>query len=481
MKKFFILNSSFFVNQNGAILTLVLVFGTLFLTLLAGLAGFIGLEHRQGLEKVALSQALETAEAGINYYRWRLAHAPEDYLTVPTIGRDYEDPLKGIIGTYELQITSPEECSSIVTVKAVGWQNDFPNTKRIVGLRYGKPSLAQYSLLTNSNIWFGEEEELKGRFHSNGGIRMDGEQDSLATSSKVTYICGPEHGCPYEEKPGIWGEGEGGEKGLWQFPVSNIDYESITLDLSQMKKIANASGIYLAPSEGLGYHLKFNKNGYFDIYKVKKLKDSVCGYDGSDTITQSCGGKGWIKESNDIDKEDFIESRQLSIGGCDAGNLIFVEDRVWVDGEVNEKTTVAAARFPDTPETNVSIIINGNITYPEPKRALLALIAQKNILVPLYSPDTLEIDAVLISQKGRVFRYHYPKTYSPWHLRESIEVRGSIITNGIWTWSYVDDKGKTISGYEKTEASYDSALIYNPPPYLPTTGDYEYISWEEMD
>jgi len=105
---------------------------------------------------------------------------------------------------------------------------------------------------------------------------------------------------------------------------------------------------------------------------------------------------------------------------------------------------------------------------------MLALIAQKNILLPYDSPNVLEIQAVMMAQKGAVERYPYSNT------KNRIMVRGSIITNKIWTWSYVDSHGNVVSGYENTESYYEPALIYNPPPYFPTSGDLEFISWEEV-
>jgi len=38
--------------------------------------------------------------------------------------------------------------------------------------------------------------------------------------------------------------------------------------------------------------------------------------------------------------------------------------------------------------------------------------------------------------------------------------------------------GQKISGYSK-DYSYDSRLLNAPPPFLPTTGDYVTLSWED--
>lgn len=457
-------------NEKGAILTLVLVFGTIFVLLFGGLSGFIYTQYRQSKQKVAFNQALATAEAGANYSRWHLAHAPNDYSFGGVY--DYNDPEGGTIGQYNLEIIEPGECSTTVTIKSTGWSQDFSEVKRVVQVRYGRPSLAQYAFLTNSDVWFGEEEELRGPFHSNGGIRMDGIQNALSTSAKETYTCQPMHGCnPAQEKPGIWGTGNGGTEGLWSFPVPAVDFNAITTDLAGLKAKAQTGGYYFGSSGAFGYRVEFKNNGTFNLYKVTKLKSNVYGCD-----TQ--GSCRW--ESNDIDKQTFLQNYPLATSECGVQNLIFIEDaKVWVDGVLKEKATVAAARFPDNPSTNASIIINGNITRADPQNTMLGLIAQKNILVPLYSNNILEIQAVMIAQKGAVQRYYYSSSYNPFHKRNRIMVRGSIITNNVWTWSWVNMGGVVISGYENTESYYEPALIYNPPPYFPSSGDLEFISWEE--
>ena len=775
-------------RQRGAIITLVLVFGTIFVLTFGGLVGFIYSQYRQGKEKVAFTEAMAAAEAGANYARWHLAHAPDDFGFSGLY--DYNDPESGVVAQYSLEITSPAGCSTVTTIKSIGWSQDFPDVKRTVQVRYGKPSLAQYSFLTNSDAWFGDTETVKGPLHSNGGIRMDGSQNALFTSAKQTYTCQPEFGCsPAQTKPGIWGAGAGGANGLWEFPVSAVDFNAITVDLAQLKTQAQNGGYYFAPSGAFGYHVVFKDDGSFDLYKVTKLTAAIDGEDtqgiwhhesndistgigsvqlmaekgtgdnqqkykssadnlsgvyasyswqmntnpftgavwtlaevnawttkfgvqrvstaeGTPRVTQISGsinytsngsptlypsaighydqwtvntgtktyavgqtdsddttyisassnnqsetfvlpnvnvpsgatinsvnlyaiaressgdasiklrvengtsgghqddstsynltssyatysrsmttnpltGYAWtVSEvnnwttrfgvvrsnssggtprvtqiyivvsytfngtvslapssignfnnwsvngtsnkvtavaTNDSDTtyisgvansqtfglagaslasgttinsvtltvvakgifgnaETFVGNYALGQNQCNAQNLIFLEDKkVWVEGVTKEEVTLAAAQFPDNPDTNSTIIINGNITRLDSAVTIPALIAQKNILVPYNSPNVLEIQAVMVAQKGAVQRYSYSGS-----IKSQITVRGSIITNNVWTWSWVNGSGQVISGYQNTESFYETALIYDPPPYFPTSGDIQFISWEEL-
>ena len=451
------------MREKGTIVTLVLVFGGIFLLLLAGLFGFILLQHRQSLTKVAWSEALHLAEAGINYSRWHLLHSPEDY----SFGgiKNYAD-----IGQFELEITPPSGCSPAAEIISTGWTSSFPDIQRKVKIKHIKPSLAQYAFLTNSNVWFGAEESLKGPVHSNGGIRMDGSQNSLFTSAQETYLCGSEHGCsPAQEKPGIWGAGEGQYQGLWEFPVPTVDFDLITQDLSFLKTEAQTSGIYISQPVDHGYHIIFKNNGTIDVFRVKKVKQKVWGWDGQE----------WLHESNSIDTEEWQANYPLP-SNCAP---IFIENNVWVDGIVKGQATLVAAELPEKPNKMKKIIINGNIDYAD-SDSVLGLISQKDILIPLYSPDNLEIKAALLAQKGHVFRYYYPpwsdEPYKTYAIRNQIRTFGSILTNKIWTFTWVDSNDNVVSGYRTTEMNYDSNLTYGPPPYFPTAGEYEFLGWEEV-
>ena len=457
------------MREKGIIITLVLVFGTIFLMLLASLLGFILLQQRQSLQKVAWNEALHLAEAGINYSRWHINHAEDDF----NFGgvKSYED-----IGQFQLEISPPSGCSSGVKIVSSAWTNTFPSVKRKIQVKDAKPALAKYAFLTNSNVWFGPDEELKGPFHSNGGIRMDGSQNSLATSAKATYICGAEHGCsPPQEKPGIWGEGEGGEEGLWQFPVPAIDFDKILQDLAILKAEAQSSGVYISQPVDHGYHVRFKVNpdgtGAIDVFRVKTVKQKVYGWD----------GEKWVYESNDIGSEELFASYPLP-QNCAP---IFIENKVWVDGVVKGKAVVVAAVLPEQPNKMKSIIIPGNIDYAD-ANSVLGLIAQKDILIPLrISDDPLKIQAALLAKEGGVMRYFYPlwdtPPYQTYSVQNSIEIYGSIISKKEWTFTWVDEEENIISGYRETKISIDPRLVYQPPPHFPAIREATLIGWEEVE
>lgn len=454
-------------GRSGSALIAVIIFSGVFLMSVGAVINLLISEQRAAQHHVASEEAFQVAEAGLNRYRWILAHDPNDY--TGTEG-DYINSVGDTIGHYIVAIDEPASGSSIVTITATGWTSEYPNVKRYVQARYGKPSYAKYAFLTNNNVWFGSTEAVHGRLHSNGGIRMDGTVDSLTTSIKETYICGQEHDCDDEEKPGIWGAGE--DPALWDFPIADaVDFDVVTVDLQTMYDAADTEGVLLENSTDYGYHIVFNNDGTFSVYDVTKLKSAVWGHDGTN----------WTNESNAI-KNEKIKAGYNHLA-LPANGIIFVEDQTWVSGQVNGRVTVAAAKLPDGSGTPYDIIIHDDITY-YPSRgsgSVLGLIAQQDILVDLYSPDNLVIDAALMAQNGHIFRYYYYPSYYPSDTVKSfIETYGTIITNTTWTWSWVDGSGNIVSGYENSESIYDPDLLYTPPPFFPTTDDYEFISWEEV-
>lgn len=438
-------------SSQGVGLILVIVFMAIFLFLGTGTLHWVSLQNKISFQRVQEENALQIAEAGINYYRWHLAHDNDDYQDGtggpgPYI-HDYKDASGKTIGKFSLEIDPPPVGSTVVTIKSTGWTLTNPNIKRKIVSKIGIPSYAEYSFLTNTDVWFGDREHVSGKMHANGGIRFDGTCDSILSSAKQTYICKYHHGCGNQPKPGIWGDG--GPKEFWRFPLPAVDFGVITINLAEIKAGAQAQGVYLPPSGTYGWHLKFKSNGTFDIFKVTQLHRLRWGYSTH---------KGWILSSDDIRNEVFVENKAIPTNG-----LVFVEDKVWVDGIVRGRVTVASGRFPVNPRTYTSIVIPNNLVYTKKDGSdVLGLIAQNDVLIPRFSPNVLEIHGALIAQNGATQRYYYPG-----NILDRLTTYGTLISNQVWTWTWVSGGGAVVSGYRNTFTTYDPNLIFAPPPFFP--------------
>ena len=477
-------------NTSGVVLIAALATISIFLTLAGGLARLAIYEKKLYVRQTSEIQALHIAEAGVNYYRWHLAHDSSDFFdgtgsdpdaTPPNGPYDhvYQSSGGDVQGVFRLEITEPEIGSTITTIRSTGWTDRFPNIKKIVEVQYGIPSLAQYSFLTNADAWFGDTEGLQGQMQSNGGVRMDGTNDSIVSSARSTYTCTSSHGCNSSncsslgctwdgsicECPGVWGDGPNSD--LWDYPSLTVDFDSITMDMAQIKTDAQSDGVYIGALTK-GVQIIFQADGTFDVYRVNKLKSSVKQYDNN-------WDGGFENISEEIDTRSFYNSYAIPANG-----LIFVEDDVWVEGVVNGRATLVSAELPDSENKRTTIHINNNITYlTRDGSHILGLIAQKHVKVPRHAPCDLTIDGILLAQNGRVFRNYYETPVVCDGIGEGVEIYGGIITNQTWTWLWTSS-GVTVDGYDSTTSIFDTEATYSAPPFFPTTGEYAVITWEEI-
>lgn len=457
------------MNQKGSIITLALVFGSIFLMIFSGLSGFILIQLKQSRQKVAWNQALTIAEAGIGYYRWHLAHAPTDLSGNGEY--NYSDPEGGVVGTYSLEIQGTQQCGQInsVTISSTGWDNEYPNVKRTIQVKYVQPTVADFAYLLNDNVWAGSDREIKGPYHSNGGIRMDGENKSLVTSAKETWTCTSSFGCsPSQEMPGVFTTANGNED-LFSFPIPPFDFEGITMDLAQIKSLTQVGqGIYLPPSGEKGYHVILKNNQSIDVYKITQL-DSIYAYNEED---------GWHWEDSVIDNENFIGNYLVS----ESCGLVFIEDHLWVEGELSGKITIVSADLIN-PNIETNIWLRDNIEYSTRDGSDgLVLIAQNNNLIGLNVPDSMELHGVYIAQNGHFGRNHYDCSwYSPYCKRDYLEIFGSVVSNGRVGTKWTSGTS-WVSGFEQRENIYDPKQSFSPPSFLPVISEeHQFKEWEEVD
>lgn len=453
-------------NQKGFVIIYEVLLIFIFSLFMLAVVGYSALQMRVLRSTVYREQAFHIAEAGVNYYQWRLAHYPTDFQDGTGVAgpyvHDYVDKnTQQVEGRYELEITAPLVGSTVVTIRSTGYTLDNPNTKRTITSKYGIPSLAKYGFLTNSDVWIGNTESVSGEMHANGGIRFDGTGNAPISSAKQTYTCQSWSGSPCPAtRNGIWGAAAQATKNFWSFPQPTIDFSTLTSNLATIKTTAQSGGIYLPPSNAQGYSLVFNNNGTVTVYKVTSLRSHASGMD-----------VNGVAHNEDLD----YNARSLQFTqALPANGAIYIEDRTWVEGVVAGRVTVAAAVLPYNPATAPSILVPNNLTYSVKDGTVsMALIAQKDILITFFAPNVLEIDAALIAQNGSTQRYFFSG-----NVKTSITVYGSIMSFGVWTWSWVNGGGTVTSGYTTTSTVYDSNLLYSPPPLFPlTNGAYQQIGW----
>ncbi len=329
-------------RQKGTILIQALVFGMVSVVMIGALVSWAGVNIKASRVGIYREQALQIAEAGIDYYRWHLAHAPTDFTDATTTPSPYihdfydKDGVK--LGTFSLEITPPATGFTLVKIKSTGKVVSDPTISRAISVQLAKPSLAKYAVVANADMRFGEGTEVFGPIHSNGGIRFDGLAHNIITSAKDKYN-DPDHSGNDEfgvhthvnappssgvndsfraaeappssvaNRSDVFGAGR-------QFPVPAVDFVGITTDLSQIKTNAQASGRYLSSSGAQGYHITFKTDDTFDVYRVNNLQSAPNGC--TNELNQTGWGT-WSIRTTGSGNQTFIANYAVPANG-----LIFV-------------------------------------------------------------------------------------------------------------------------------------------------------------
>ena len=475
-------------TKKGQLSVEILFFGALTVVFITGLV-FLAVTFFQTASRgVNRAQAFAIAEAGVEYYRWHLAHAPADFTDGTGGPGPYTHPYynkDGVeIGQFVLDITPPSLGSTLVIVRSTGKVSADPSIARMIEVKFAVSSFARYAIALNNSVRFGEGTEVFGEIFSNGGIRFDGLAHNLVQSAQQSYD-DPDHGGANEfgvhthkttadplppaavpDRPDVFMAGR-------NFPVPALDFTRITQDLASLKAQASSSGLYFASSTAYGYELALATSGAYTVYRVDELTPRPPG------CTNTSNEPNWGTWS--VESETSIASGTLA-----TSSIFFFEDDVWVRGQVGgRRVTVASGRFPDNPSTRSSITVNTNLLYTNYDGTdAIALIAQNDFNVGLFSDDILRIDAAIVAQNGRVGRHYYqaPSSQSqadkcgPTTNRARITLYGSLISNQRYGFGFTD-----LTGYLERVLIYDPNLLYSPPPSFPLTSDeYVQISWTEL-
>lgn len=489
-------------GNKGFTLAVVIAATGLFIAISIGMIELGVLQRKLYKQQAARSAALHFSENGILYYRWILAHYQTEYMDLsgsdPTPGLPYgpylhsaTSTLGNLTGKYQLEITPPDPGTTIVTIKSTGWTDAYPNVKRTIVARFGQKSLARYTLATDESINIAGTENIKGEYLSNNAIIMEGLNDSYIYSGineyDVTSAGSPAvkqsncntciatyHSCRWDDtakkcyRSGISNllANTQTNRSYWRFPIDPIDFPGFTQNLNAMYNIASNTIHCIncsANPPNNNYHITFLANGTYEVYRVtalaavKKVRPSGSGCEDSNEI---------------ISSQSYLTTNSIPDTG-----VIFVVGNVWIEGTVNGRVTIVAAKLPENPTSYKNIYINGNITYNDiTATSSLAIIAQENIIFPreIGGLTDVNVHASLLAQYGKVFRYDYGPCLSGSRAYNSITFLGGTISR------LASVLASGADGFQTIIRNYDPRITYNPPPYFPTESGFTFLSWSEV-
>lgn len=469
----------------GSFVILTLVFSGVFLTLISSLAGYIFVEKRAQLAQENREKSLHLAEAGLEYYRWYLAHNPGDLTHGTGNPGPYEftlsDPEGAPLGTFSISVEGETYCGveTDIRIRSTGRTFADQTLSRTVEARYARPTVAEYSHIVDANVWAGDDRVISGPYHSNGGVRMDATHNATVSSGVSSWLCTSSFGCsPNQNQDGVFGSGSNPD--LWQFPTTPVDFAGISVNLSDLRGYALADGNHVPNSDRYGYRIIFNGDGTFTARRITSATQ-VWGYS-----TEN----GWEEERRVVGNQQSGTTYTIN-PDCP---VVFVEDDVWLEGVVEGKVVLVAANVT-SPGVDHSITLNGNITYADGVDDGITVIAEENILVGVNVPNEMTIHGVFIAQNGRFGRNHYctydcssergnqglPGSLDEYVTRSTLNTVGSVVSkNRVGTkWT---SGGIFISGFNQRNDTYDRALAEAPPPFTPVVSeDFLLRSWREVN
>lgn len=468
---------------------LVIIFGGIFFTLLTALSSFVIVGNRAQDAARARAEAFNIAEAGIDYYKWFLAHFPGDVTngtgqSGPYVV-SYSDPEGGSVGTYTLTISGNNSCGAVqsIDVASKGVPGSDTSISSTLLTRYAMPSVAAYSYIVGSSVWAGADRIINGPYHSNGGVRMDGTANAPVTSSLSTWNCTSNFGCSPSQPsaPGV--VGNGGNQNLWTYPTPQVDFAGIAANFSTLKSTASASGIYLPQySSGnakgaaykKGYHLIFNANGTVTVKRVTSITKLT-------NVYPVDGSSGYTDDYTKINNETSYQTYTLP-SDC---SLIFVEDNTWIEGVVKGKATVVSAGVVDT-SFKPDVVLRGNITYSSTDGTDgLTVIGAKNILIAPDSPQNMTLNGIFVAQSGAFGRNYYRYAtgggcngvYEP---RGTLTILGTTVSNLRTGTAWVNGCPSSNAGYLTRIDAFDRQNATNPPPFTPVTStQWQFVDWQQ--
>lgn len=480
------------LNKKGFMLAGLLVFASIAVLVISVIVGGAISNIQLSRKLYDREKAFHLAEAGNEYYRWHLAHAGLDFKDGTNASGPYVHNVKDVMGnefgSFSLNITEPVVGSTVVSVVSTGIV-PLSDTVRKIKTILAIPSLAKYAVVANDVMRFGDGTEVFGPLHSNNGIHFDGIAHNVITSAVATYD-DPDHSDSSLEfgvhthvnEPPFSGTTESfrsveappnsvsARNDVFlagrEFPVPAVDFTGMTADLALLKTQAITAGKYFASSgeNNKGYYVLLKSNNTFDLYKV-----------GSVINRSNCEAS--IYPSWSIENKTFLQNYSIPSNG-----IIFIEDSVWVDGQINgSRVTIASGRFPEISSNYSNITVNKNLIYTNYDGSdVVSLISQNNINIGLISDNDIRIDAALVAQNGRVGRYNYVSTCGAEYRRNSLTLYGMIASKVRYGFSY-SNSGVYSNGYLTRNINYDSNLLYNPPPSFPlTSSQYSTIFWQEF-
>jgi hypothetical protein len=282
------------------------------------------------------------------------------------------------------------------------------------------------------NVYWTTGDTVTGPMHTNGTLRtmgspvFEGKTTSKngidSTSGGYTAGHGPKFGAPFD-----WG----------------YDIPLLASSLNKLDTIAMSGGKRLSSTADSSLYLRFNADGSVSF------RHTFAGVETTKTLST------------------YAPNGVISI---DKGDL-------YVQGILNGQVTVLANKSSGTRGGHV--YITGNMTYATDPRfdatqtSMLGIVGQSDIIVRNNNAASFTVMGSMYSATtGLVVENYTTRPKGP------LTIVGGMIVPLLNATATYNSDGSVKNGYSLS-LQYDTRFMTGAPPYFPTTGNYEILSWYE--
>ncbi len=453
--------------------------------------------------------AFNLAESGLDQtLRWLKNQPSPPPYTVPF------DPLGGTQtlggGTYKVLVT-PDAGNSGATLKKYLIKTTATSGQEteIVELVVRQTSFGKYAYFTDretssvsgGRIWFFSGDRLRGPVHSNnrngsdfqinwGGPGPIFEGGVTASGPKIDYTPKPPTTEPEFTKIYLSGS-RGYELNVDEIPLPNSSdlQKQVAWGNNGAYPVTNGvytpfdGGIYIRGDAAMVMQLdaygnqqfRITQSGVVTTLTVDKANDTIAKQVGAGPVTYSPGaGNGMVYCTGNI----------TSLSGTIA------------DNQVSGSPPTIDHRSAFTIATDVNagknITITNTLKHKTPYNALLGPndpanltsgtlgLIGRNVTVGTGAPTNMEIDAVILAGSETTTDGSFGvANYNTKVPTGTLKVLGGIIQKARGAVGTLNGSGLLATGYAK-DYWYDARMADNPPPFFPTTGGYDRLSWRRL-
>ena len=468
-----------------SLITTIAITGILALLVLASLS-FARSSTQQTARQGRTDIALQVADAGVNQYASRLVEDPRYYdhwidtaedpridpygavhapgtAWTPGVSWTYAGPSQtwsqlqdARFGTaaYSLRITPPASGSDLVTIQSTGQSNrNSPKpVTRSVQSQIHPTSIADFQMISNSTIHYGNTATTTGKLYS--AVDINHEGDALAPAYAAHFVCstGSTTGCNSSSRPAsVYQAGAYDSVSTPSFQnkfPTPIDFSQFTQSLLDIKDAATSGGTAFNDPTVRAWEIQFLADGRVRVFKITGSTDPGAGLSTIGcpaTINVPTNGAMYFEQSV------IVSDGTTKTDSCSAT----VGPRASV---VNGRVTVA---------TKGNVYIGGNIAYAASGDDVLGLIAANEVIVTKYTPSVLSWRAASLAQSGQWRTYQG----SPDGAHSSMTYIGSQTTAD----------GGYASMFNSRSYQYDDTLQRLRPPFYPILeGSWDTYYWREV-